>query len=406
VKKRHNRHKILLLVKSLGLGGAERLLVDSLAHLDRQRFDYHLGYMLPWKDLLVPHFIDAGIPVHNLGTVRERQPANYKPTVNFRTRAGNVAALLAFVQLVRLHRQEHFDLIHADLPVASFAARLLSRLDGVPVVYTEHNLQERYHPLTRWANRTTYGWNRHVFAVSEEVMQSIRRAGMDQTTQVETLLNGIPVEQIRAEATDLAALRQELQIPADHTVIGTVAVFRRQKRLLDWVTVAAQVVARHPQVTFLLVGDGPEMAEVRAQIQALKLEDRIRLPGFRADGRRLMGLMDIYLMTSEHEGLPIALLEAMALAKPVVATAAGGIPEVVRSGKEGLLAPVGAIEDLVDHLLRLLASPEEQRCLGQAGAAQIDQRFHIQHRVRNIEERYLSILGKTLPVTATPSSVR
>jgi glycosyltransferase involved in cell wall biosynthesis len=372
-----NEHsKILILIKGFGLGGAERLIVDSLPYLNRTQFDYEFAYMLPWKDFLVPTITKAGFPVHCLGM----QKTWHFPLMQRRLQA--------------LMQQCGFDLIHADLPVTGVLARVMGRRFGIPVIYTEHNLQERYHPLTRCANALTFGWNDCVLAVSEEVAASINRSGLGKKTRVMTLLNGVPVEQVRAEAGNVNGLREEFGIPANHLVVGTVAVFRRQKRLQDWLEVASRIAKQQKNVTFLLVGHGPEESMLRSRIRELDIEDRVVMPGFRPDGRRVMALMDVFLMTSEFEGLPMALLEAMALRKPVVATAVGGIPEVVNSGDEGFLTPVGAVDELAECTTNLLNDHQLRRRMGERGAAKVEEKFHIKHRVKFIEALYLEVLAK------------
>ena len=391
------RIRICIVIKGLGLGGAERLLVDALPYLGRSRFAYHFAYMAPWKDALVPHFVEAGLPITCLGGA-PRAKADDAPVQQVTAPGSWHAASLmpvALRRLLALQRQERFDLIHADLPAAGILARVVGRLRRIPVVYTEHNLQERYHPLTRYANRMTYRWNGAVLAVSDEVAASIRRNGMQRHTSVRTLLNGVPVEAVRAEATGLHELRRELDLPEGRPVVGTVAVFRRQKRLLDWLAVAQRVAAAREDVLFLLVGDGPEMPAVAAAVTQLGLQDRVRLAGFREDGRRLMALMDVYLMTSEYEGLPLAMLEAMALGKPVAATAVGGIPEVIEPGQNGLLAAAGDVDQLAAHVLALLSNPAEAEAMGASGAAKISARYHTRRRVNAIEEIYLELLRDT-----------
>lgn len=385
------KRKILLLIKSLGLGGAERLLVDSLPYLDRERFAYQVAYLVPWKATLAPMIAAAGIPVTCLGGRPSSVVAGATVTAP-RSLQSAFALPFTYGRLHALQRRERFDLIHADMPVAGILARLVGRQAGMPVVYTEHNLLERYHPLTRWVHEATFGWQACVLSVSAEVQASIRRRGGERKTEVRTLLNGVPVDAVRAEATELDALRNELHIPPDHAVVGSVAVFRTQKRLGDWLAVAAQVARQTPNVTFLLVGDGPEMDLVRAKVADLGLQERIRLPGFRADGRRCIGLMDLYLMTSHFEGLPIALLEAMTLGKPVVATAVGGIPEVIIDGQEGWLAPPGAVDQLAQQVLALLADPAQGQAMGQRGAAKVEAHYHIKQRVAAIETLYTEIL--------------
>jgi glycosyltransferase involved in cell wall biosynthesis len=387
------RTKVLVVIKGLGLGGAERLLVDALPFLDREHFDYHVGYLLPWKRFLVRELERAGIPVHCLGgaPVADARDGDLRQG---RTRSWAALALLpaALRRLLILQRRERFDVIQADLPVAGILARVVGRWSAVPVVYTEHNLQERYHSVTRWINAATYGWNRRVLAVSAEVGASIERSGLRRRTRVVAVPNGVPVELIRSEAAVTTRVRAELNIPDTHLVVGTVAVFRAQKRLDDWLRVASRVVECRPDVTFLLVGGGPLEPAVRARIEALGLTPRVRTPGFRPDGRRLMSVMDVYLMTSEFEGLPMALLEAMALGKPVVSTAVGGIPDVLQAGTAGLLAPVGAIEALSDGVLRLLADPNLRAQMGRRGAAKVESEHHVRRRVRAIESLYQEVL--------------
>ena len=382
------RTKILILIKGLGLGGAERLLIDSLPFLNRRQFDYHVGYLLPWKRFLVPELVRAGIPVHCLGGSCGDDGAG---ATSWRALT---VLLQALRRLVLLQRRERFDVIQADLPIAGILARLAGRLSSVPVVYTEHNLLERYHSVTQWANAATYAWNRRVLAVSGEVADSIGRHGLLERTRVVTLLNGVPIEQVRAEAAQGHLVRHELNIPDDHLVVGTVAVLRSQKRLTDWLQVATRVAAERSDVTFLLVGGGPLEADIRAQVQSMGLGHCVRMPGFRADGRRLMNAMDVFLMTSEFEGLPIALLEAMTLGKPVVSTKVGGIPEVVAAGETGLLAPVGALEQLTDCVVRLLDDPSLRARLGAAGAAKVEAEYHVQRRVKAIERLYHQVLAE------------
>jgi glycosyltransferase involved in cell wall biosynthesis len=369
-----NRYKILVLIKGLNLGGAERLLVDALPYLNQEQFDYHFAYLLPWSDFLVPQFEACGFPVHCL----EMRSSYRFP--------------LTLPRLHALQRQHGFDLFHPHLPLTGILARIVGRWHRIPVLYTEHNLLEWHHPLTHWANRSTYGWNDRVYAVSQGVRVSIARQGLDEKTRVLTLLNGVPVEQVRAEAQNLDDLRRELAVPDGHLVVGTVAVFSRQKRLEDWLEVARQIADQRQDVTFLLVGSGTEEATLKAKVKALGLTGRVKMPGFRPDGRRVLGLLDVFLMSSEYEGLPITLLEAMTLAKPVVATAVGGIPEVVQSGQEGFLVPVGAVDELGLHTTQLLDDPALRRKMGQRGAAKMEGEFHLKDRVQVIEASYLKIL--------------
>ena len=384
------KSKILILIKDLDLGGAERLLVDSLPYLDRTRFDYQVAYMLPEADFLASSIEQTGLPVHCLGNIKKPTASTHTITPGGWSAASHLP--FALLLLWRMQQKERFDLIHAHLPLTGVLARFVGRYFGIPVVYTEHSLQDRYHPITRRANALTFSWNRQVLAVSAEVMASITRSGLDRHTHVKMLLNGVPVEKIRAEGYSTNDLRTELNIPKDHLVVGTVATFRPPKRLDNWLEVAARIAGNRNDVTFLMVGDGPEAVKIEAKIEDLGLDNRICRPGFRPDGRRLIGLMDVYLMSSEFEGLPIALLEAMTLARPVVATSVGGIPEVVTSGREGFLTPAGAIDELTRYTMELLNNSTLRQQMGQRGAIRVETTFDITERVKLTESIYLHLL--------------
>lgn len=145
-------HRILILIKGLGRGGAEQLLASAVPYYDRDRFDYEVAYRLPWKDALVPQLREARLPVHCLEGARG--PA-------------------WVARLRRLIDERGIDLIHSHSPTVAVAARAVAPA-RVRRVYTEHNLWQRYHRLTYWANALTFPRDDHVFAVSDHVRDSIR----------------------------------------------------------------------------------------------------------------------------------------------------------------------------------------------------------------------------------------
>lgn len=359
--------KVCQLIKGLGRGGAEQLLPQVIAAGAAR---HAVGFFLPWKDALVPELERMGVPVRCFGS---RNP---------------VRMLLAARQVARWIADERADLLHAHLPLAGVVGRLAGRMAGVPVVYTEHNLQPRYHPLTRRANAWTWPWQRAVVAVSQEVADSIA-AHLGGRVPVQVVKNGIDVARFAPVPEERAALRERLAIPADAPVVGTVAVFRAQKRLDLWLEAAARL---GPATRLLLVGDGPLRAEVEARARSLGLTGRVVFAGLQAEVRPFYGAMDLFMSSSEFEGLPLALLEAMAAGLPVVVTAVGGVPEVVEPGRQGALVPPGDPAALAREAGALLADEALRARLGAAGRERVRAAFGVERMAAELERLYASIL--------------
>jgi len=368
-----SRRKVCHLIKGLGRGGAEALLPQTI-RAGGAEFDYVVGYFLSWKDALVKELAEGGTPVRCFSA---RSPAS----------------MLARVpSLVRWLRAEHADLVHAHLPLAGVVGRLAASLAGVPLVYTEHNLQERYHPWTRRANLATWRLQAEVVAVSAEVADSIRRH-VGSRVPVSVVRNGIEVRR-RADPQRVAEVRRRFDLPAAGPVVGTVAVLRVQKRLDLWLEVARRVLEQVPSTRFLVVGDGPLRSDLEALVVRMGIGRQVRFAGLQEDVQPFLDVLDVYLMSSEFEGLPLALLEAMASGVAVVATAVGGVPEVIEPRREGLLVPFGETPALAEAVIGLLHDPARRHDLGAAGRKRVERDFGIDRMARQLEEIYARVTGR------------
>lgn len=365
--------RVFHLIKGLGRGGAEGLLLGCGDRHPEAGVTYGAGYFLPWKDALEDPLREAGLEV-------VRFTARSAP--GMLARVPGIAAFL---------RRWRADLLHCHLPLAGVVGRLAGRLAGVPVVYTEHNLLERYHPATRRANLWTWGLQARVVAVSAEVAASIERhAG--RRVPVQVVRNGVPVARLRRDPEAGAAVRGRLGIPLDAPLVGHVAVFRRQKRLDLWLETAREILRHRPDARFVLVGDGPLRRETEAAARRLGLAGTVHFTGLQDDVRPYLSAMDLLLITSEFEGLPLVLLEAMALELPVVATAVGGIPEVVRDGVTGRLVPFGEPETAAGAAVEVLADPAERIRLGQAGRRRVSEDFGTERMLSELEAVYREVV--------------
>ena len=362
--------KILHIIKSLGRGGAEMLLPESLQLHDKKNFEFHYIYFLPWKDQMVESLREAGGIVSCI-------PSN-----------NNISLLLRAGDVIRYVRQNNIELIHAHLPWAGVLARYVGKRTRIRVIYTEHNKQERYHWATRRINLLTLNWAAKVIAVSRDVETSIKKFKPSLQTSLTTVLNGVNVVKFRPGLFNGSEVRQQLNIPVQSSVIGCVSVFRFQKRLDLWLESAAQIINEFKNTHFILVGEGPLKDNLVKKRDALGLSDRVHMVGLQTEVRPYLAAMDIYMMSSIFEGLPIALLEAMASGCAVITTDAGGIKEVIRDGVDGLVCSVDEPGKLPQLARRLLSDSDELVRLGVNARTRVENDFSMQRMVTSLEEIY------------------
>ncbi|TFV97914.1 glycosyltransferase family 1 protein [Algoriphagus kandeliae] len=196
----------------------------------------------------------------------------------------------------------------------------------------------------------------------------------------------------RPELNSPIDLKSKLKIPKEAKVIGKVAVFRSQKRLWLWVELALRILKKRKDVHFLLVGDGEWRGRLEKQISASGKSAHFHLVGVQKEVVPYLNIMDIYLSSSEFEGLPIAMLEAMACEVPVVATRAGGIGEVIQHGVQGYLSGIDDWEELEEYCLKILNDDQLHEKLAKAARSQVEQNFSMKRMVGDLEKIYLQVL--------------
>lgn len=185
-----------------------------------------------------------------------------------------------------------------------------------------------------------------------------------------------------------ARLRAELGLPADSVIIGTVAALEPLKGHLILLDAARQLGAEFPQARFVISGEGAMRPQLEAYIREQQLSDRVYLLGFTPDARALTNAFDLVAFPSFYEGMPIAILEAMALARPIVATEVGGIPEEIEHGTSGWLVPPRDSAALAEGLRRLLRDRALAQQLGQAAQTRFYRHFTLQHMQTAYQDWY------------------
>jgi len=360
--------KVLHVIKGLGRGGAERLLVSTIRqHSPQYKFD--VVYFLPWKNQLVNDLNTLGCQVTCLSS----------RSVPF--------MLLKLPALCRLIKDRQYDLIHGHLPWSGIMARLAGRITKVPVVYTEHNNFSKYKGVTRFFNKLTIEWQKIIIAVSDEVAETLKRR-VKPKVEVITILNGVDTGEFDRSMYSVNLLRQEFQLPVDAIIVGTVAVFRPQKRLDRWLSIAEALSRKFQNLHFVIVGDGLLREELKRIANPLVAKKRLDFAGLSDVPERWMACMDIYLMSSDFEGMPVALLEAMSMECVPVVTKVGGIPLVIDQGENGFLYATEDEEAAVAHISELVNDLEKRNEMSRKARKKIELEYGVKKMVIALEEVY------------------
>ncbi|HUV37589.1 MAG TPA: glycosyltransferase family 4 protein [Patescibacteria group bacterium] len=295
----------------------------------------------------------------------------------------------SLVSLVRLFRRERFDVVHTHTPVAGLIGRVAARIAAVPhVVYTAHgfyfheamnrNVRRFFIRLERFGGRLSD----IVFVQSEEDWREAHREGVAPPGRLIYIGNGVDPTRFGREryTRENAALRGEFHL-GEGPVVGFVGRIVREKGAVEFVEAAASVRRVVSRARFIMVGqplpsdrDGC-WREIQALREKLDLCGVLELTGYRRDVPAILSLFDLFVLPSYREGMPRALLEAMATGIPVVATDIRGCREEVVDGETGLLVPPRDPEALAAAITRLLADPPRADAMGAAGRARVLDRF-------------------------------
>ena len=349
------------------------LLPESLHLHDKSKYEFHYIYFLPWKDQMVQPIVDAG------GKVTCFNARN------------NLQMLLKNKEVIKYCKKYRIELIHCHLPWSGFLGRWIFRKIKIPLIYTEHNIQEHYHPATKYVNKFTFNSQSLAVGVSADVTRSINE-NIAPDIPVVTILNGVNTTRFKRNKEAGDRIRKELGIPMTAPVLGNIAVFREQKLLLDWVRAFKEISKSHEDVYGILVGAGPEEENVRDLILEFDLSEKIKLPGLQTNTVGYFSAMDIFMMSSAFEGLPIALLESMSMECAVVSTKAGGAVEVIEDEKSGLLCEVGDFKTLGRLAVEILENDQKKKQLQLNARDRVKNSFSLEAMVNSLEQTYEKFL--------------
>lgn len=359
---------VLHLITDLTTGGAQTALLRLVERLDRSRFLPAVACLYGSDGAIARQMRALGVPVTDLGMTAKWHWD-------------------AFWRFYRLLRRERPAILHTWMFHANIPGRLLGRLAGIPIVVSSERTMGQE---ARWRyrlDRLTAPLADRVVCVSQPVADfAVRNVGLP-AHKIAVIPNGLDLQAFEGLPTRQEA-RAALGLPAGQPLVGVVARLTPVKRL----DVLLQALAALPEAGAVLVGDGPQRAQLEALSRELGLADRVHLAGHQDDVRPWLAALDVFALSSDWEGLPNAVLEAMAAGLPVVATAVGGTPEVVVNGATGLLVPPNNPPTLAQAIAALLRDPELGGRMGKAGRERVAQHFSVEQMVRQTERLYEELL--------------
>jgi glycosyltransferase involved in cell wall biosynthesis len=371
------RQRVLHLITSFDVGGTERQAVELLKRIDRLRFDVSLAALRL-----------EGPLYQEVAAIFPRVPQF--PLTSFYD--ANAAK-----QLMRLRGwmiKEQVGILHAHDFYAGLIGAAAARIAGVRVIACQRHIRLSDRRVHEWGTRLTHRLAHRVLVNSEAIRDHLLAGGRIAPEKVVVIHNGLSAAAERAVLNNgarpkqRAELLRELNLDEGAKLIGLVARLDPVKGHRYFVEAASLVAAVEPEAHFLLVGDGSLRREIEEQAARLGVGARVHLLGDRRDAALIAAGFDVAVSSSLSEGLPNAVMEAMAAGAPVVATAVGGTAELVIDGATGFLVPPADADALARRILDALRNPESSARMAAQGRRRILGQFGMRRMVESVERLY------------------
>ncbi len=379
--------RVLFLVTSMHVGGAETLLLNLVRRLDRRRF--------------APEIV----------CLKEKGPLGQELSAEIPVHSELLSHKLDLRVLPRLWRLMRRPRTHAVITVGAgdkmFWGRLAAKLAGVPVVASALH-------STGWPdgvgrlNRLLTRWTDAFIGVADAHARHLVESERFPAAKVHTIYNGIDCERFAPQ--DAAAVRAELGIAATAPIVGILAALRPEKNHELFLNGAKRIREAHPAAQFLIIGDGPRRAELETLARNLDIASVTHFLGSRSDVPALLAACDLVALTSHNEAAPVSILEALSAAVPVVSANVGSVAETVIPDVTGRLFPAGDMHAYAQHVIELLADPAARRRMGAEGRRRVMARWSLQAMVRGYEQLIETIYNDktraaTKPVETAPTKL-
>ena len=313
--------------------------------------------------------------------------------------------LRALLRLIRVINSEKPDIVHTHTAKAGFLGRVAAKLTGVPIIlHTFHgHVFHSYFGFFKtkfflWLERLLAKFTDVIITVGNEQRKEIIKYKVADPEKIVSIPLGLDLKPFVNSRTDPNQLRRELSLPDSTLLVGIVARLVPIKNHACFLEAAQLVLQRYDNVRFLIIGDGELRGTLEKKVQDLGIDSRVIFMGFQHNLVKIYAGLDIVTLSSFNEGLPVALIEAMAASKPVISSDVGGVRDLILDGYNGLLVPSNDPASLAEAILYLLSNPERREMMGKAGREKAYPQFDKNRLVKDIDELYQKLLSGEGPI--------
>ena len=370
--------RLMHLIAPITYGGAERVVVSLVGNLDREKYEITVGM-----------FMNPSRPADGFLQDIER--------LGCRVRVIELRKVFEWRQiqdLLGVLAEGQIQILHTHAYRSDILGLLAAKRLGIPIVTTVHGCWDPESVKMRfyaYCERISFRYFNRIIVVSEELRQRMVELGVP-IDKLRKICNAIDTTRY-SNHRSASTFRKEFGIENGTMLVGTIGRLSPEKGLGDFLRAAQQVLMHRAHVKFVIAGDGPEKKPLQEMAEGLGLEKHVIFCGHRQDVSQVYNALDIFVLSSLAEGLPIALLEAAFHAKPIIATSVGGIPEVVENNKTGILVPSHDPVQLGNRMLELLSDGGKAKTMGIAAKRRIETEFGCKSWIRAIEDVYEEVLA-------------
>ena len=372
-----NRIHVVQVTYGMGIGGMERVIMDLCRYVDPKRFKFTI-VCTSVRGALADQMEAEGVQV--IFCKNQSRPAKY-----FRA-----------LELAKIFTRLKPDIIHTHHTTAFFHGSIGAKIARCPILINTDHCKDYKTVPRRWLllERAVSKLADHVVAVSNHTRDELIQYEGIKPEKISVIYNGINIKRTRDQG--VMEICNEFGISTEDIVIGTVARLEYQKGIDLLLETVPYVISQNPKVKFLIVGGGALEQTLRKQVHRLNISDNVIFTGWRSDAVDLIELFDCFVSTSNFEGMPMVLLEAMAQSKPIVAMSVGGIPEVVLDGDSGYLLHSRDPKELGLLLTNVIKNQGLRKSMGSKAKERYDAYFTAEvmaNAYENLYKKYLNEKG-------------